>query len=74
VKTPAEKLGENEDLYLTGPAMLLTARQVGLLLGGISERKIHAMQSAGQLPRPVRLDRLVRWRRTDLEKWIASMY
>ena len=39
---------------------------------GCSERHVHRMKSAGQMPKPVRLGRLLRWDRKVLEAWIAS--
>jgi excisionase family DNA binding protein len=53
--------------------LLFNVRQLGAMLGGVSERKIRAMVSAGQLPRPIQLGRLVRWRRSDVEQWIVSL-
>lgn len=42
---------------------------------GVSERKLRAMKSAGQFPRPVQLPggRLIRYRRTDVDAWIAAL-
>ena len=53
--------------------LLLTAAQLGLLLGGVSDRKIRAMASAGEIPKAVKLGRLTRWRRTDNERWVAGL-
>jgi predicted DNA-binding transcriptional regulator AlpA len=30
------------------------------------------MSGAGQLPKPVRIGRLVRWRRADLDTWLVG--
>jgi predicted DNA-binding transcriptional regulator AlpA len=53
--------------------LLLTTKQVGLVVG-ISERKLRAMVSARRFPKPVRgLGRIARWRRSDVETWVASL-
>lgn len=36
----------------------------------VSKRTISRMLSAGELPRPVRIGRLVRWRESDIEEFI----
>lgn len=56
---------------LIDPLQMLTPAEVAKLLR-LSPRKVRAMKSAGQLPRPLRFGRSVRWRRADLEKWIAA--
>lgn len=53
--------------------LLLTASQVRLLVN-ISEREIRARVSAGRFPKPVKqLGRMKRWKRTDVEAWVASV-
>lgn len=53
-------------------ALLLSVEQVVMLLG-ISERKIWSMVSAGGFPAPKKIDRLTRWRRSDVDKWVESL-
>lgn len=55
------------------PLMLLNVHQLGAALGGLSERKIRAMVSAGEIPSPVKVGRLTRWRKTDIERWVAAL-
>ena len=38
----------------------------------VSRRQVWNLLSRGLLPEPVRLGRSVRWRRSDIEKWIAG--
>lgn len=54
--------------------VLLTNAQVELMTG-ISERLIRAMVSAGNFPRPVQIPgyRLTRWRRSDVDQWVADL-
>jgi excisionase family DNA binding protein len=52
-------------------AQLLDVRAVAQLLN-CSTRHIYRMADAGQMPPPVRIGALVRWRRTDLDAWLAS--
>ena len=44
---------------------------VGAMLG-CSGRHVYRMADAGKLPRPLRIGALVRWRRADIEAWIAD--
>lgn len=53
--------------------LLLTAAEVGSLLGGVNERSVRRAQHAGKLPRPVRVTaRSIRWRHDELVAWIAA--
>jgi excisionase family DNA binding protein len=52
-------------------AALLDVRGVAALLD-CSQRHIYRMSDAGQMPAPVRLGALVRWRRQDLDAWLAG--
>lgn len=49
---------------------LLDVRAVATLLGGCSTRHIRRLADANLIPRPVKLGTLVRWRRTELMKWL----
>lgn len=52
--------------------MLLKLGEVAELLS-VSRMTVRRMQVAGRLPRPVQLGPFVqRWRRSDLEAWIAG--
>ena len=50
---------------------LLTVREVASRLG-ISSRQVWKLQSAGQIPRCVRLGGSVRWRSTDIDQFISN--
>ena len=51
------------------PPLLLDAAAVGQALG-VSVRTIRRLDLQGRLPRPVRIGRAVRWRRTELVAWV----
>jgi excisionase family DNA binding protein len=53
--------------------ILLSVEQVAAYLGGVSVSKVWALASAGKLPAPVKIDRITRWRRADLEEWVRSL-
>ncbi len=53
-----------------GP-LLLTAADLAAELQ-LSPRKICAMKSAGQLPPALKFGRSARWRRSDVEAWLAE--
>jgi excisionase family DNA binding protein len=50
--------------------LLLTIRDVSKLLG-ISQRAIWGWANDGKFPPPLELGRLRRWRREDIEAWLA---
>jgi excisionase family DNA binding protein len=54
----------------TAPA-LLDVRAVAALLD-CSPRHVYRLADAGQMPPPVRLGSLVRWRVADLDRWLAA--
>lgn len=54
------------------PPELLDVRAVAALLGGCSTRHIYRLADSGRMPPPVKLGSLVRWRRAELEVWIAQ--
>jgi len=37
-----------------------------------STRHVYRMADAGRMPRPLKLGRLIRWRRSAVESWIAD--
>lgn len=52
-------------------SLLLTARQACQLCGA-SLRTWRSWDSAGKVPRPVRIGRMVYWRRDELLDWVAA--
>ncbi|GMU80955.1 MAG: hypothetical protein AMXMBFR47_08260 [Planctomycetota bacterium] len=53
-------------------AELLDKRQAAAI-ANVSTRSWERLCDAGKAPRPVRLSaRLIRWRRSDISKWLAS--
>jgi predicted DNA-binding transcriptional regulator AlpA len=77
---PAEHDQHTDDADESGAAvvvclspLLLNIRQVCAMLGGISESKLRGMVSGGRFPRPKKIDRLARWRRSDVESWVARL-
>jgi excisionase family DNA binding protein len=58
---------------LTAPAtaQLLDVQAVAALLD-CSPRHVYRLADAGRMPAPVRLGALVRWRRQDLDAWLAA--
>lgn len=53
------------------PAKLLDVQGVATMLG-CSTRHVYRLSDAGRMPRPLRLGSLVRWRRSDLDDWLAA--
>ena len=55
------------------PCQLLRVSEVAAMLG-VHTRSVWRLASNGTIPRPVRLSlRLVRWRRADLERHLATL-
>lgn len=52
------------------PPALLDSRQVADLLGA-SPRTVVRLADSGRMPRSFKVGALTRWRRSDLEAWIA---
>lgn len=52
-------------------AELISVRKVAELLG-CSSRHIYRLCDAGKMPRPIKLGTLVKWRRSELVKWLDS--
>lgn len=50
---------------------LIGAGELGQMLR-LSKTTIHKMRSLGKLPLPVRIGRTIRWRVTEIRKWIAE--
>lgn len=53
----------------TSNCQLLTAAAVGEMLS-LSKRTIHRYNCSGKIPAPVRIGGSVRWKQSDIEKWI----
>ena len=53
------------------PAALLDVRAVAALLG-CSPRHVYRLADGGRMPAPLRIGALVRWRRADLDAWLAA--
>lgn len=51
--------------------LLLDAEQVAAVLG-IDRATVFRMRSARELPEPLKLGRLTKWRRADIEAWVAE--
>lgn len=51
--------------------LLLSIREVAQLLG-VSQRAIWGWAHDGKFPAPLELGRLRRWRRQDIETWLAE--
>ena len=52
--------------------LLLTVAQVAEALGSISTRSIWRLAATGELP-PIRVGRATRWRRADVEAFVAGL-
>ena len=52
-------------------AAMLSVGDVADMLG-CSSRHVYRLSDSGRMPRPIKLGALVRWRRAELEKWIAE--
>ena len=52
--------------------LLLDTAEVATLLG-VSERWVRAKATTGDFPRKVKLGRLARYRRSDVERWLAKL-
>lgn len=52
-------------------AALLTARDLARLLR-IDPRTLRELRHAGEVPPPIKVGRLLRWRATEVERWLAE--
>lgn len=52
-------------------AALLDVNQVAATCG-CAARTVYRLSDAGRMPQPVRFGSLVRWRRVELDAWIAA--
>ena len=51
--------------------VMLTVNQVAKMLN-CSTRTIYRLTDLGRMPRPVKLNSLVRWPRDVIERWVAA--
>lgn len=52
-------------------SLLINANELGKLLG-LGRTKVYEMKKSGQLPCPVKIGGSVRWRREEVEAWVAA--
>lgn len=57
------------DSGTANPTSLLDVDAVAKMLG-CSTRHVRRMADYGAMPRPVKLGRLIRWRRVELDRWL----
>lgn len=50
-------------------ARLLTVKEVSYMLG-VSTRTVWRRVSAGEMPEPIQVGRLAKWRRSEVERWL----
>ena len=65
--------GETKVVLLPAPqgASLIDIRVVATLLA-CSTRHVRRLAEAGRMPSPLHLGGLLRWRRADMDEWIAA--
>ena len=61
---------EHSDSGRHGDVGLLCADDVAGMLR-CSPRTVRRLAGSGRMPRPLKVGRLVRWRRADMDEWIA---
>ena len=52
-------------------APLLSVKQVATRIN-CSERTVYRLADSGDMPRPLKIGWLVRWRVSDIDKWIEA--
>jgi excisionase family DNA binding protein len=60
----------NEPTAVAASPLLLNSREVADLIGA-SPRTIVRLADSGRMPRPIKVGALTRWRRSELDAWIA---
>lgn len=53
------------------PSILLDLHELAALLA-CSRRHIRRLHDSKRIPQPIRIGRLLRWRRAEIEKWISD--
>lgn len=61
----------NDNPAAETPMVLIDVREVANVLG-CSSRHVYRLTDLGAMPRPIKLGALVRWRRAEIEDWIAK--
>ncbi len=51
--------------------LLLSVKEMAAILS-MSTRNIYRLSDEGRMPKPVRIGGSTRWRRADIEKWVAD--
>jgi len=62
---------QNHPMLPVADKKLLDAKGVAVLLD-VSLRTIWNMRDSGRIPKPVKVGRLCRWRRAEIERWIKD--
>ncbi len=62
---------KGQSVAVAPPAALLGIKAVADLLD-CSVRHVHRLRDGGKMPQPVRLGSLIKWRRSEIEEWVAS--
>ena len=60
----------SKDVRAVQSPLALSAKQLGNRLG-VSLRHIRRLDSAGKIPKPIRLGQSVRWPVVEIENWMA---
>lgn len=69
---PHKRKKENCTTDLRGaPSPMITVGQVAVMLA-CSAKTVYRLTDRGAIPKPIRLGGMIRWRRTDIEQWIAD--
>lgn len=53
------------------PSPMITVGQVAAMLA-CSAKTVYRLTDRGAIPKPIRLGGMLRWRRADIEQWIAD--
>ncbi|NQV29236.1 MAG: helix-turn-helix domain-containing protein [Rhodopirellula sp.] len=67
----ANSVGSTATQERSSSPELLDVEAVAKLLS-CSTRTVRRMADSGQMPRPLKVASLVRWRRSDIEQWLAD--
>ncbi len=65
-QTKVKSAGEDSER-----AIAISARQLSQMLG-VSLRHVWRLNSAGKLPKPIRLGGSVRWNREEVRRWFEA--
>ena len=63
---------KSKDVSEVQPPLAFSAQQLADRLGGVSLRHIRRLDSAGKIPRPIRLGRSVRWPVQEIKDWMDA--